>query len=113
MAHRWPPNPDGAHRTDDHPGDDRTTGLRFDGTADINASRTTRRWVNNRRANSRIDTADSSRRALRICSNNSTFDLFVIGPPFTDRTPPRWTRHVREVGPNQAEHNPLRWGQNR
>jgi hypothetical protein len=93
-------------------GDGRVTGFRGAGTADTNASRTVRRCVANRRANSRIDTPGSTRRALRICSNNTTFDLFVMNP----------TVHEHETadadtcqpgGAKSDEHNPLKWGQNR
>jgi hypothetical protein len=93
-------------------GDGRHTGLRDRGVAEAKASRTMRRCVENRRANSRTDTSGSNRRALRICSNNSTFDLFAINP----------TVHEQEAvavdtchpgGAKTDEHNPLKWGQNR
>ena len=90
----------------------RVTALRGCGVADANDSRTVRRCVENRRANSRTDTSGSNRRALRICSNNSTFDLFAMNP----------TVHEQEAaavdtchpgGAKSDEHNPLKWGQNR
>ena len=67
--------------------DGRLTDLRGRGVADTNASRTVRRCVENRRANSRTDTSGSNRRALRICSNNSPFDLFAMNPTVHERTP--------------------------
>ena len=94
-------------------GDGRVTGLRGCGVADDNASRTVRRCVENRRANSRTDTPGSTRRALRICSNNSTFDLFAMNPTVHERTgrrggylSARWGQIRRaqpaQVGPKQV-----------
>ena len=94
-------------------GDGRTTGLRGGGTADANASRTVRRCVPNRRANSRIDTSGSSRRALRICSNNSTFDLFAMNPTVHGDTAAEVDTSAQPGGAKSDEHNPLKWGQNR
>jgi hypothetical protein len=70
-------------------GDARTAGFRGAGTAEANASRTVRRCVSNRRDSSRIDTSGSTRRALRISSNNSTLDLFVMNPRSTTIRPAR------------------------
>jgi hypothetical protein len=92
----------------------RTTGFRGGGTAEPNASRTVRRCVPNRDANARIDTPGSNRRARRICSYNSTRDLFAMNPTVHNE-------HARQVdtprrqpgGAKTGEHNPFKWGQNR
>ncbi len=93
-------------------GDGRRTGFRGRGVGDNNDSRTVRRCVENRRANSRTDTSGSNRRNLRICSNNSTLDLFAMNPTVHERTVAEVdTRHPG--GAKSDEHNPLKWGQNR
>ena len=83
------------------------------GTADDNASRTVRRCVENRRANSRIDTCGSRRRALRICSNNSTFNLFAMNPTVHRRRAAEADTHHHPGGAKSDEHNQIKWGQNR
>ena len=76
------------------------------------ASRIVRRCVPNRRANSRIDTPGSTRRARRICSNNSTLDRFTISPPSTASRPPTWTLN-QKVGPIRRAQPAQGGGQNR
>ncbi len=95
-------------------GDTRSTGLRGAGTADTNASRTVRRCVPNRRANSRTDTSGSSRRVFRICSNKTTLDLLVMNPTVHDRKANPTDPHQDQPGgAKSGEHNPFKWGQNR
>jgi hypothetical protein len=93
-------------------GDGRVTDFRGGGIADANASRTVRRCVENLRASSRIDTPGSSRRALRTCSNNTTFDLFAMNPTVHERTAAD-ADTPQPGGAKSDEHNPLKWGQNR
>ena len=83
-------------------GDERVTGFRGAGTADVNASRTGRRCIENRRANSRTDTSGSRRRALRICSNNSTFNLLAMNPTVHDQPAAEVDPTLSQVGPNQT-----------
>jgi hypothetical protein len=94
---------------DFHPsitGDARTAGFRAGGTGDANASRIVRRWVPNRDASSRIDTVGSSRRARRICSNNSTLNLFAMNPPSTAARPLTRTPSGQRGGAKSDEHKP-------
>jgi hypothetical protein len=93
-------------------GDDRVTGFRGRGVADANASRTVRRCVENLRANPRTDTSGSNRRVRRICSNNSTLDLFAMNPTVHERTVAD-ADTPQPGGAKSDEHNPLKWGQNR
>ena len=54
----------------------------------------------------------STRRVLRICSNNSTFDLFAMNPTVHERTDVE-VDTCHPGGAKSDEHNPLKWGQNR
>ncbi len=84
-------------------GGTRSTSLRGEGTAELNASRTVRRWVSNRRANLRTETSGSTRRALRICPNKTTLDLRVINPRVHGRKAnPTDPTRINQVGPNQT-----------
>jgi hypothetical protein len=83
-------------------GDTRGGDFRGGGTGDASAWRTVRRCTPNVRASVRTDSSWRSR-VLRICSNNSTFDLVVMDHTVEPAIPP-----VVDPRPHEV---PRGWGQ--
>ena len=83
-------------------GDTRGGVLRGGGTDDARAWRTVRRCTLNFLASARTDSSWRSR-VLRICSNNSTFDLVVMDHTVEPAIPPVVDPRPHEVPPG--------WGQ--